>query len=234
MGAISMSELQSELLTAGATFVACGDLRELSPDCRLRLPRGHRPEFLSSLSNGVYDKCDPEYDRINELRGKLGYICVELLMADGHRACTVPPELSSANASTLSARLPHKTVATRAGAGWIGKCAMLVTKKFGSAVRLVSVLTDADLPTGIPIDESSCGECRDCVDACPAGAPLGADWRAGCERDSLFNARACMTFNESELKCYDLRHHPCQACVAVCPWTKKYVSLLHHDGQRPE
>lgn len=32
--------------------------------------------------------------------------------------------------------LPHKTVATRAGLGWIGKSCLLVTEAFGSAVRL--------------------------------------------------------------------------------------------------
>ena len=32
--------------------------------------------------------------------------------------------------------LPHKTVATREGLGWIGKSCLLVTEAFGSAVRL--------------------------------------------------------------------------------------------------
>ena len=48
--------------------------------------------------------------------------------------------------------LPHKTVATRAGLGWIGKNCLLVTKEYGSAVRLSSLLTDAPLPAGTPDD----------------------------------------------------------------------------------
>ena len=41
--------------------------------------------------------------------------------------------------------MPHKTVAVHAGLGWIGKSALFVTEKYGSAVRLTSVLTDAPL-----------------------------------------------------------------------------------------
>ena len=48
--------------------------------------------------------------------------------------------------------LPHKTVATRTGLGWIGKNCLLVTKEYGSAVRLSSLLTDAPLPAGTPDD----------------------------------------------------------------------------------
>ena len=57
----------------------------------------------------------------------------------------------------LGAELPHKTVATRAGIGWIGKCALLVTEKYGSAIRLTTVLTDMDLETDQPINGSKCG-----------------------------------------------------------------------------
>ncbi|MBR0308972.1 MAG: epoxyqueuosine reductase, partial [Mogibacterium sp.] len=43
--------------------------------------------------------------------------------------------------------LPHKTVATRAGLGWIGKNNLLVTPEYGSAIRISSLLTDAPLET---------------------------------------------------------------------------------------
>jgi epoxyqueuosine reductase QueG len=34
--------------------------------------------------------------------------------------------------------LPHKTVATRAGLGWIGKCGLLVTNEYGPGIRCTS------------------------------------------------------------------------------------------------
>jgi len=40
--------------------------------------------------------------------------------------------------------MPQKTIATRAGLGWIGKTALLITPQFGSAIRLNSVLTDME------------------------------------------------------------------------------------------
>ena len=55
-------------------------------------------------------------------------------------------ELSSPSQTAL----PHKTIATRAGIGWIGKSALLVTAKYGSAIRLSSILTDT------PIETASC------------------------------------------------------------------------------
>ena len=47
--------------------------------------------------------------------------------------------------------LPHKTVATRAGIGWIGKSALLVTEQYGSMIRISSILTDAPLETAVPV-----------------------------------------------------------------------------------
>jgi len=43
------------------------------------------------------------------------------------------------------------------------KCALLITKRFGSAIRLTTVLTDATLNCDTPIDDSLCGDCMDCV-----------------------------------------------------------------------
>ena len=72
----------------------------------------------------------------------------------------------------LGTPLPHKTVATRAGLGWIGKCALLVTKQFGSAIRLTSVLTDVYIccdtalarSKSIGIETTICGRC---IAVCP-------------------------------------------------------------------
>lgn len=86
------------------------------------------------------------------------------------------------NPVTLSMPVQHKTLATRAGLGRIGKSVLLVTKEYGPAVRLGSVLTDADLRTGTPTDTSRCGNCRQCVDRCPARVVVGNNWQAGMAR----------------------------------------------------
>ena len=66
----------------------------------------------------------------------------------------------------------HKLAAHLAGLGWIGKSCLLVTLEVGPRVRWASVLTDAPLMAGEPLEER-CGECRGCVEVCPAGAFSG-------------------------------------------------------------
>ncbi len=79
----------------------------------------------------------------------------------------------SAIANGTYATFPFKVAAVAAGLGVIGKCSLLITPKYGSRVRLVSVITDASLRFGKPLDigiENICGDCRECIEACPIGA----------------------------------------------------------------
>ena len=73
-----------------------------------------------------------------------------------------------------------------AGMGWIGKCALLITPEFGSAVRLTTILTDAPLTTAKPVTESACGECQECVDICPGAACTGHHWKQGLRREDFW------------------------------------------------
>ena len=125
---------------------------------------------------------------------------------------------------TYSTRLPHKTVATRAGLGWIGKCALLVTRQYGSVVRLNRVLTDAPLPTAPAASRSRCGKCRACVDVCPAHAPVGRPWETGLARAEYLNAFACAaTARELAARRTGVQGTFCGICIAACPWTQKYL-----------
>lgn len=82
----------------------------------------------------------------------------------------------------LATNIPHKTISTRSGLGWIGKCALLVTPEYGSAVRISSILTDMPLESNTAIDNSKCGNCSKCVDSCPARAISGHLWNIGTNR----------------------------------------------------
>jgi len=142
----------------------------------------------------------------------------------GYRAEAFPAtvtleELNTNLGAELTAPVQHKTVATRAGSGWIGKSGLLVTRRYGPRVRLATVFTDAPLPLGKPIEECRCGSCMRCVESCPAGAIRGASWRAGMPREELVDARACERMAERlMLKRVGQQDAVCGVCIAVCPF----------------
>jgi len=118
----------------------------------------------------------------------------------------------------------HKTAATRAGLGWIGKTALFVSPVLGPKLRLATVFTDLDLPAGVPIDAGRCGTCRVCVDACPVDAGRDVTWEVGMARDLLFDEKAC----EGYLDNFPDLGGVCGICVAVCPFGKR--ALFHLDS----
>ncbi len=63
----------------------------------------------------------------------------------------------------------HVAVACLSGAAWWGRNNLAVTEAYGSRVRYATVLTDMPLPAGSP-QSRDCGDCYDCVSACPVGA----------------------------------------------------------------
>jgi len=223
-------ELQSLLYANGADMVGFADLRDIIPDARdsfrfgVSIAVALHPQIISQVQNGPTKQYYEEYERANQLLDTLGHYAVQFLKEHGHKATWFPATSYNYDSKTLSTRLHHKTTATRAGLGWIGKCAMLVTRMFGSAVRITTVLTDARLPAGEPMEKHFCGKCTLCVDACPGHAPSGKNWQIDSHRDDFFNAFACQEA-ERELvtKRAEVLKPICGICIAVCPWTQKYL-----------
>jgi epoxyqueuosine reductase len=142
----------------------------------------------------------------------------------GFQAIPKEPTHVGIDPKTHSTILPHKTIATRAGLGWIGKCALLVTEDYGSAIRINTILTDAPLETASPVDHSRCGDCRLCVDSCPGNAPSGKNWNVNVYRDSYFDAFACASAaRECAVTKIGVDDTICGICISVCPRTMKYV-----------
>ena len=125
-------------------------------DCRERSRSRWRsdPAVIRDIKDGPTARYFAEYDRANALLGRLGEQIARILIDAGYRARPFAATTEQIDRTTLSLKLQHKTVATRAGLGWIGKSGLLVTKEYGSAVRLASVLTDAEFETGTPTDAS--------------------------------------------------------------------------------
>ena len=225
------ADLLSFLTSHGASLVGFADLSEIDAATRDGFPFGISiaialdPKIMSDVKEGPTAAYYAEYKRLNGLLDNLGQKTAQFLTDKGYRAKALITTANPVDRDTLSTRLPHKTVATRAGLGWIGKCALLVTKKFGSALRFTTVLTDAPLVAGKPVNYSLCLHCTHCVDACPAHAHTGAVWQPGMPREALYDAFKCRDkAEELSLKGFGVKYSICGLCIVACPWTKKYLA----------
>lgn len=229
-----MGELQERLtkvlLGEGAALVGFADLGRLPENVRDSLPYGIsiavnlNPDIIARIQKGPTRDYHGEYRRVNELLGRLSTRASDIITDAGYRAVASRPTVRSDELDGgLSTPLPHKTVATRAALGWVGKCALLVTRQYGSAIRLATVLTDAPPDVAQPVNESGCGHCRACVDACPAKAPSGEGWTAGLARESFFDATRCHAMARSLAAESGIDETICGICIASCPWTQRYL-----------
>lgn len=158
-----------------------------------------------------------EYHRVNRILLETVHGTADLLRSMGGVAEPVQPTGSPDPdvSDWVDARVfAHKTAATQAGLGWIGKTALFVSAHLGTRVRLSTVFTDMPLPVGAPMTESRCGLCTVCVEACPADAGRDSLWKPGMPRDGLLDFHACEAQNASNIGAVgDI----CGVCVAVCP-----------------
>ena len=62
-----------------------------------------------------------------------------------------------------------------------------------------------------------------CVDACPAGAPSGREWRPELKREDFFDAMACYDEAKRQGAKADASII-CGICIAACPHTRHYLA----------
>ncbi len=219
-------ELKALLLQKGAEMVGIGNMEGISEcsyqtgvSAAIPLPVNIVRDLLHAPTKEYYDMYDTLNGRLNEivLAGE-GF-----LRERGYEAYAQTTDRVEIDADNRS-RLPHKTVATRAGLGWIGKNGLLVTETFGPAVRISSLLTNAPLRCDCPVVSSRCGACLLCVRNCPAQALHGTLWEAGMEREKIVDVKQCyrkqieIMYRETGIET-DL----CGKCFAVCRYTRNYL-----------
>ncbi len=224
-------EIRSLLKSEGADIVGFADLQHLPSNVRsdflygISIAVSLKPGIIKNIIDGPDIDYLLEYRRVNGLLGQLGVKVARFLEERGHHANSFSATNTDIDWDTLSTSLPHKTVATRSGLGWIGKCALLITPEYGSAVRITSVLTDAELPTGIPKNESDCGECHACVDICPGNAVTGLNWEVGTSRSLMYDPFKCREVAQRwQREREGITDNICGMCIAACPWTQKYFN----------
>ena len=209
------------------SLLGFADLSELDVDVRYGFPFGiciaMKLAVLPSVGREPSHEYYGEYGRLSVRLRETSNILAEEIEKRGFNAYSLAGEKQNKEFRTP---LPFKTLATRAGLGWIGKSAALITKQFGNAVRLNGVLTDMPLETGMPVNSSFCGDCDECVKNCPGKAITGNLWSLHTDRDNLLNAHECKKAVVERGKIFDVTEGTCGICITVCPWTKKYIKSL--------
>jgi epoxyqueuosine reductase len=164
-------------------------------------------EVPSDETNGV-GVCDvgDQYARGT----RASYALANWIRSQGYNANPYP--------GPMAAALLLIPPAIASGLGELGKHGSLISKRFGSGVRLAGVTTDMPLlattPDRFGADEF-CLQCQVCTNACPPGAIVeDKQMVRGIERWYVDFDKCIPYFAESA---------SCGICIAECPWTRPTV-----------
>jgi epoxyqueuosine reductase len=176
------------------------------------------PEIMSSIRKGPNQAYADEYNRVNRTINEIARSIEARIHERGARAQMISAS-DRTDLFTIKGDFPHKTAATRAGLGWVGRNCLLITKQHGPWIRLGTVLTDLAVGADVPVVKNYCGKCRECVDSCPAGALAGNAWYPGIPRQEILDVFACDRWKKEHYFRYN-KGHNCGICAAVCPFGK--------------
>lgn len=157
------------------------------------------------------------YKVLNTSLDDLAFKIALYLQDKGYEAFPIPAS-QRVTENKLAGIFSHRLAANLAGIGWIGKSSNFITAEYGPRVRLVTVLTDAPLPTDQPT-KNRCGTCGACVEACPASAITGKSFREGDLLEARLDAKACDEYLGKVRVSFGKRI--CGRCLAACPWGEK-------------
>lgn len=222
-------KLKKFLKENGATDVGYADITNFTPKPKLNIGVvfyiAYPKDVIRNMQNAPTEQYFEQYNLINSKLDSLGLKCEKFLMDEGHQAYAQTRERLGNNFGEFNSfDLPHKTIATRAGIGWIGKSALLTTETYGSALRLSSVLTDAPLEIGRPILKSKCGKCMECKNACLGGAISGLNWNHKLKRNDFYDDKKCEKYALKVSKeNLGTAYTVCGKCIFACPNTQKYI-----------
>ena len=182
------------------------------------------PYVMLNIRKGPNQKYAEEYSEINRLINKLSEALAHKIKSRGFRAKSLAAS-ERTDTVGIKGEFPHKTAATRAGLGWIGRNCQLITREFGPWIRLGTVFTDLEFPCGHPAERDFCGLCTRCVEACPAKALTGNAWIPGIPREEILDVVSCDQWKKEHYFQYN-KGHNCGICSAVCPYGLKLLKTV--------
>jgi epoxyqueuosine reductase len=137
----------------------------------------------------------------------------------------------------------ERSWAARAGLGFTGKNAMLISRRHGNWLFLAAILTRIGFAPDAPVKNNFhtrevgtlCGRCTRCLDACPTNA---------FPAPGVVDARRCISYQTIENKGVIPRElragighriYGCDVCLEVCPWNRfaqegrRLLLVARHD-----
>ena len=120
-----------------------------------------------------------------------------------------------------SAPVLERSLAVRAGLGWIGKSSMLINRKYGSTLFLCEILLSTVIEPDQPYLPDRCGSCTRCVDACPNHCidPFTRTIRADCCAAYL-TIEHKGDFSPEQSALVGTHLFGCDECLLACPWNR--------------
>ena len=160
-----------------------------------------------------------EYRSANALLDSITFRCARLIEKAGFNGYPIAASQSTADdKDSYKAVFSHKTAGRLSGLGFIGKSGLFISSKYGSKIRLATVITDMPVQAEFPVIENGCGSCDNCVKNCPAGAISGVVYKEGMAREDFFSADKC---SKQMKKFNDVgRGSVCGICIKSCPYNK--------------
>ena len=132
-----------------------------------------------------------------------------------------------------SSPLPERSLALKAGIGFLGKNSMVIKPGLGSYFFIGVILTTHDFKSDKPMSWN-CGKCHLCIDACPT--------RAITDKNTV-NATKCISYQTIEQKSpmtkNDIRKAEgwlfgCDICQEVCPYNHDNTPLTNWTEFLPQ
>lgn len=133
--------------------------------------------------------------------------------------------------------LVERSIAARAGIGWIGKNTCVINQGLGSWMLLGVIVTSLPvLPSALSLPAADrCGSCTRCIDACPTDALVGP---------RQMDASRCIAYLTIEKKgaipealrgFMGRQVFGCDICQDVCPWNRRApIAVKQGMTPRPE
>lgn len=217
--------LKDYLMKIGASKVGFADVDGLAKQF-IDLPNGISlvlklpKETIQLVKNEEYEEYWKSFHRSIGQLTKISHKGERYIKSLGYDAFALTMKRNECDMEKLLSILPYKTIATKAGLGWIGRSALFVTQEYGSAVALGAILTDMPLEHDMPITDSECDDCTNCQEACPVGAINPQKWNDRLNREDIIDIETCGEYIIEQYKA----GLGCTKCMSECKLTQEYLN----------